>query len=183
MNGILYAMDGDGQPWHGSVPERDVLVLTSQQKDFLMNHLRLPIVILSAQQKVNIRPRRIFAFWRAALLGLQRLLRPAGKKILDRSRLTPEENVLCRELETQWRKHSARMAPGTATGPISVVMAEGRGLFPAHWLKNKNGDMLLLRRRHPLTRQSLLRVSHDRDNGEMAFASLMPGRFLTDVRP
>jgi hypothetical protein len=172
MNGILYAMDYDGQPCHGSVPEREVLALTSQQKDFLINHLRLPIVMLGTQQKTRIRPHKFFAFFRAKLLGWQRLLKPARDRILDSSRLSLEENNLCRELEMQWHRKSSL--------PLSVAMIEGRGLFSAWRLKNENMDTLLIRRRHPLTRKSLQKVSQDRNNSELAFAALMPGLFLTD---
>jgi hypothetical protein len=172
MNGILYAMDYDGQPCHGNAPGREVLVLTSQQKDFLINHLRLPIVMLGTQQKTRIRPRKFFAFCRDKLLGWQRLHKPARDRILDSSRLSLEENNLCLELEMQWRRKSSL--------PLSVAMIEGRGFFPACRFKNEYMDMLLIRRGHPLTRQSLQRISQDRNNSELAFVALMPGFFLTD---
>jgi hypothetical protein len=182
MNGVLYAMDRDNQPGHSSNPDSDMLLLTQLQKDFLINHLRLPIIILGRQQKIRIRPRKIFLFCRDRLLRLRRLVNPARARISDCNSLSPEEKILCLELEMHWRQIITRTAPAKETMPLSVVMVEGRGLVPAFWLKNAKGDMLRIRRRHPLTLRSLQSLRQDRDNSELACAALMPGYFLTDDR-
>jgi hypothetical protein len=197
-SGVLVVMDHGSQPSHGSGPERDVLpcedrpissariggrsvlLLTPRQKDFLGNHLRLPMVILNAQQKTKIRPQKILAFCRRKFLILHRLVATAKAEILDSSRLRREENDLCRELERHWRRKMAAAAPDAAAFPLSVAMVEGRGLVPASWLKNKRGDILRIRRRHPLTLRALRSMSQDHDNSELAFAALMPGYSLTD---
>ncbi len=199
-SGILYVMDHDSQPSHFSGPERDVLpcedrpissariggrsvlLLTSRQKDFLINHLRLPMVILNARQKPKIRPQKILVFCRRKFASLHRLVTPAKAEISDRSHLSREENGLCRELEMHWRRKLADPAPNAASFSLSVVMVEGRGLVPAYWLKYEWGDILRIRRRHPLTLRALRNISPDRDNSELAFAALMPGHFLTDTK-
>ena len=196
-NGILYVMDHDSQPSHFSGPERDVLpcedrpissariggrsvlLLTPRQKDFLINHLRLPMVILNAHLKTKIRPQKILTFCRRKFVSLHRLVTPSKAQISDRSQLSREENGLCRELEIHWRRKLADAAPDAASFPLSVVMVEGHGLVPAYWLKNERGDILRIRRRHPLTLRALRNISQDRDNSELAFAALMPGHFLT----
>ena len=158
---------------------RSVLLLTPRQKDFLINHLRLPMVILNAHLKTKIRPQKILTFCRRKFVSLHRLVTPSKAQISDRSQLSREENGLCRELEIHWRRKLADAAPDAASFPLSVVMVEGHGLVPAYWLKNERGDILRIRRRHPLTLRALRNISQDRDNSELAFAALMPGHFLT----
>ncbi|MEI6614117.1 MAG: hypothetical protein WCL37_04405 [Chrysiogenales bacterium] len=198
-SGNLYFMDYDSRPSHGNGQEMDVLscedrpigsariggrsvlLLTVQQKDFLFNYLRLPMVNLNAQQKTKIKPRNILIFCRDKFAGFIRWLAPAKASITDRRRLRCEENNLCRELEIHWRRQLAALAPDAAVWPISVVLAEGRGLAPAYRLKNEQGNILLLRRRHPLVLRALQSIGQDGDNSELAFAALMPGHFLTDT--
>jgi hypothetical protein len=177
-NGILYVMDHDSQPGHFSGPEEDVLLLTTRQKDFLSNHLHIPMVVLNT--RIKKRPQKILTFCRQKFLRLHRLVTPSKAEISDKSRLSREENDLCRELEMHWRLKLADAAADAASFPLSVVMVEGRGLVPAYWLKNKRGDILRIRRRHPLTLRALRTISQDRDNSELAFAALLPGHFLTD---
>jgi hypothetical protein len=160
---------------------RSVLLLTPQQKDFLSNHLQLPLVTLNAHQKIKIRPQKILAFCRRIFPGVLRMTVPSKAKILDRNRLSREENVLCLEMEMHWRRKLAATSPVATAFSLSVVMVEGRGLVPAYWLKNQQGDTLQIRRRHPLTLRALLGINQDRDNSELAFAALMPGHFLTDA--
>jgi hypothetical protein len=197
-NGILYVMDRDSQPSHFSGPEidvlssedkpissariggRSVLLLTPRQKDFLINHLRLPVVILNAHLMTKIKPRKISVLCQRKFLSLYRLAAASKVEIADASRLSREENGLCRELEMHWRRKLAHAEPGASSFPLSVVMIEGRGLVPAYWLKNEQVNILRIRRRHPLTLRALRIISQDRDNSELAFAALMPGHFLTD---
>jgi hypothetical protein len=172
-------MDRDSQPSHFSGPERDVLLLTPRQKDFLINHLNLSMVIMNAHLRKKIRPQKIFTFCRRKFLILHGLATTSKAQISDRSQLSREENGLCQELEMHWRRKLVDTAPDAASFPLSVVMVEGRGLVPAYWQKNERGDILRVRRRHPLTLRALRSISQNRDNSELAFAALMPGHFLT----
>jgi hypothetical protein len=181
-NGILYIMDYDSQPDRFSGPERDVLKLTPRQKDFLINHLNLPVTILNARLTTKIRPRKFLAFCRINLAGLHKLLTKTKAQISDRSRLSREENDLCRELEIHWRRKLADAAPAAPANSLSVVMIEGRGLVPANWLKNNRENVLQIRRRHPLTLRVLQKIKQDPDNSELAFAALMPDNFLTAAK-
>jgi hypothetical protein len=198
-NGKLHVMDRDSRQSYFSGHEREVLscedrpissariggrsvlLLTPQQKDFLSNHLQLPLVTLNAHQKIKIRPQKILAFCRRKFPGVLRMTAPSKAKILDRNRLSREENDLCLEMEMHWRRKLAATSPVATAFSLSVVMVEGRGLVPAYWLKNQQGDTLQIRRRHPLTLRALLGINQDRDNSELAFAALMPGHFLTDA--
>jgi hypothetical protein len=160
---------------------RSVLLLTPLQKDFLGNHLRLPMVRLNAQHEIIKRPQKIWAFCRRYFRSFHRLAAPTKAEILDGSRLNPDESSLCRELEIHWRRKLAATAPAAAALSLRVAMVEGSGLVPAYRLKNERSDTLLIRRRHHLTRRALQSISHDRNNSELAFAALMPGHFLTDT--
>lgn len=181
-SGNLYFIDYENNSSPGGGRERDVLLLTPGHKDFLGNHLRLPLVDLNAHLKVKAKPRQSWAILRRIIAGLGGLARPAAAEITEQSRLRGEENDLCRELEMLWRRQLETEATGKAALPVSVAMIEGRGLFPARRLQNEKRNILLVRRRHPLTLRALQKMAQDRDNCELAFAALMPGHFLTDPR-
>jgi len=158
---------------------RSVLLLTVQQKDFLLNFLALPLVNLNARMKTNNRLLKILSFCRRGFQGLLKAVFPAKVKISNRGHLSREENELCLELEIHWRRALARAAAEDAALPLSLIMIEGRGLCPASWQKNEQGHVLYLRRSHPLTLLALQSIRQDRANSELVFAALMPGHFLT----
>jgi hypothetical protein len=170
-SGRLYFSDHDSRTGSFSDREMDVLVLTARQKDFLFNHLRLPIVNLNAQREIKRRPRKLRDFYRRKIAGI-------GRSIAAfQSGIPGEESEFCRELEMHWRRKLAATSPEGAAYPLSVVMIEGRGLVPAYRLKNQAGETLLIRRRHPITLRALQKFDQDRENCELAFAALMPGYF------
>lgn len=177
--GILYVMDHGSRSSHFSGPKRDILILTPRQKDFLINHLQLPIIILSAHKNIKINPSKVLNFWRSKFFRLYGLLLPAKAHIPDQSRLSCKEIAFCLELEMHWQRKITAASPEKGASSMSVVMVEGRGLVPARWLKNKHGDILRLRRRHPLVLRAMHKTEKERDSSELAFAALMPGYFLT----
>ncbi|MBN2399495.1 MAG: hypothetical protein JXI33_04055 [Candidatus Aminicenantes bacterium] len=178
--GVVHAMDDDGQPRPTSakIDERSLLLLTMAQKDFLIRHLHLPIIMLNPQPKNQLRSHGVFTFLQNTFLNWQGSFRPIREKIPDRGRLGPQEISFCRELEMHWLRKLAGMEPDQTASPPSVLMVEGRGLLPVRLLKTKNGPMVIIRRNHPLVRRSLLLFRQDRENSELAFAALMPGHFF-----
>jgi hypothetical protein len=170
-SGSLLFSDHDSPPNRSSNRERDVLFLTARQKDFLFNHLRLPIVNVNAQREIKRRPRKLRDFCRRKIAGIGRSI------ALFQTGMPGEESEFCRELEMHWRRKLAAMSAEGAACPLSVVMIEGRGLFPAYRLKNEPGETLRIRRRHPITLRALQKFDQDRENCELAFAALMPGYF------
>ena len=91
--------------------------------------------------------------------------------------MSDEEKRLCRELEMRWRRKSSGRAGERSPSTLSVLMVEGRGLAPSRLRTTGKNNLLLVRRRHPLTRQAARCVDRDPDNGELAFAALMPSHF------
>lgn len=173
----LFAMDLDSMSaFHGKL-EMEVLLLTRQQKDFLLNHLQLPIRMLDAQQQVKISPQRMRAVGGALHRIARQLGRPFRFRITNSSHLSQGESRLCRELEIEWRRRFPQAEPGKNQ---TVAMIEGRGLAPSYWLKNERQNLLLVRRRHPLARRAVHSIAHDPQNSELAFAALLPGRSLTE---
>jgi hypothetical protein len=178
-HGPVFAADLDSRPGPFIGRDKEMLLLTRPQKDFLIHHLRLPVVSLNAPPRTKVRPAKIVAFFRAKWRTMSRLADPARSEIIDGSRMSLEESDFCRELEICLRRESTRIAPDRGTTPASVVMVAGRGLSPAFWLKNGTGRVLGIRRRHPIARRCLRAVNFDRDNCELAFTALLPGPFLT----
>ena len=175
-NGLVARDHGGLAVFPGSL-EADVLRLTPQQKDFLVNQLHLPIRFLNVQQRPNIRKQRFFGLFRSLWHGLQNHVRPTAFRITESDKLSREEIRLCRELEMEWCRQSPHACPEKS---LSVAMIEGRGMAPARWLKKAKNDMLLLRRRHPVTLRALQHIGQHPHNVELAFAALKPGRFLTE---
>ena len=173
----LVACDHGGLTAFSASPEADALRLTPQQKDFLINQLHLPIRFLNVQQLPNVRPQRFLKGFRFLWHGLQKHVRPTRFRIKESDNLSREEIRFCRELEMEWRRQSPQAGPEKH---LSVAMIEGRGLAPARWLKKAENDTLWVRRRHPVTLRAIQHIGQYPCNGELAFAALKPGRFLTE---
>ncbi|MCX6556093.1 MAG: hypothetical protein NTW95_01450 [Candidatus Aminicenantes bacterium] len=180
--GALSFTDNDSRAGRFSVPGKNILLLSARQKDFLINHLGLPLVPLNANAATKAKPHRKWGVCRRALAGIQKRFAPAVARIINASRLSEEENVLCRELEKLWQQKMAATTPAAPAITLSVGMVGGRGLAAAFRLKNRFGETLLIKRRHPLTRLALQKITLDRDNRELAFIALMPVHPLTDSR-
>ncbi|HSQ34700.1 MAG TPA: hypothetical protein VLQ89_01795, partial [Candidatus Binatia bacterium] len=175
-NHELYAQDTDDLPAFFSDREKEVLRLTRTQKDFLVNFLHLPIILLDSRQELKARPQRIRATWHAVVRLARKRMRPAKFRIIAENCLSHEENRLCRELEIEWQRRSSR---AMTKKPMAVAMIAGRGMVPARRLIGDANELLLVRRRHPLTLCALQRIGHDPRNIELAFSALMPDRLLT----
>jgi hypothetical protein len=175
--GALAAMDVNGR--YGRLPVREgkILLLSAVEKDFLIDHLRLPVTFLNEPQQNRDRPRRLRALVRAAIGRLFERIFPATP--VESVRLSRAEMDLCLLMEAQWRLERARGNSGAAPAALSVRLVEGRGWAPARGIKNGPCEILQLRRSHPLTRRALLRVAQDAMNVELALAAIMPGHFLT----
>ena len=77
----LYAVDrGDSCRPLSAAGKGTCCCLTAQQKDFLINHLGLPIIVLNAQQKLKFRPQRIRVLFRSANRGWQKIAGRAGAR-------------------------------------------------------------------------------------------------------
>jgi len=174
---ILYALPVGSDPDRFLDRHHEALLLTPLQKDFLLNHLGLPLVTpaasMSRQGKFSS---MLYSASRTIGRLLARLPRAAVKKVAAGS-ASSEERLLCQEMENFWSRaqRHGRPSPGT----VSVVMAEGRGLAPALWMDEAQGHVLLLRRRHPLVVMAARSVARDRANVELAFAALAPEHSLT----
>jgi hypothetical protein len=172
----LYALPVEAEPNSRLGPHQEALLLTPLQRDFLLNHLRLP---LAEPPPAANRPGRLAALCSrlARQVGLMtaRLPRPLLRVIPD-SALTDDERSLCRGLEAHWLA-----LPGCNPRPgLSVAMAAGgRLVAPAILRGGPAGYALLLRRRHPLVVQATRRVAGDVANAELAFIALASGELLT----
>jgi hypothetical protein len=181
-NGVLPFMDSDERTGRFSVPGNEVLLLSARQKDFLINHLGLPLVRLNANAAAKAKPHGKRGFCRHALDGFRKCFAPARTRMINAGDLSDEENALCRELEKLWRQKMTAAATGAAAISVTVGMVDGRGVAAAFRLKNRFGETLLIKRRHPLTRLALQKINLDPNNRELAFTALMPGQPLTDSR-
>jgi hypothetical protein len=176
--GPLYALPHGGDPGRFLGSHQEALLLTPAQRDFLLNHMGLPLVIPPATMG---RPG-----WLALLISRIQgsTARWAGRlprrrfKALDAACLDDLEARLCREMELYGR--SLRHHPPLLS--LAVAMTAGRGLAPSAWRQGAGGGMLFLRRRHPLVRAAARSVARDRANVELAFMALAPGIFLTAGR-
>jgi hypothetical protein len=176
-HGALPAMDMNGRFNRFSGRDGKILLLSAAQKDFLIDHLRLPVTFLNEPRRSPEKSLKLLAFFRESFgRFLERLFPPVP---VESSRVSMEEMELCRRLEAQWRLERARNDPGAPLAALAVRLVEGRGWAPARGLKTGNGEILQLRRRHPLTRRALRRVNQDAMNAELALAAVMPAHFLT----
>ena len=176
---ILYALPFGSDPDRFVGRHHEALLLTPLQKDFLLNHLGLPLVTPAASMtREGNFSRMLMSARRKIRRLLARLPRPAAKRVAAGS-ASGEERLLCREMEDLWSRLQRHGRPSPVTIPISVVMAEGRGLAPALWMDPAQDHVLLLRRRHPLVVMAVRSVARDRANVELAFAALAPEHPLT----
>jgi hypothetical protein len=174
-NEILYALPHDSDPGHVLGRHAQALLLTPLQKDFLLNHLHLPLVTPAAAMETDGKLEGMFSSCSRKIIRLTAALPHPRVKILSAEQLDGEEIFLCRELENHWQRQQLRQAPGRP--PLTVAMIGGRGLAPAFWLHAGRGGVLHIRRRHPLIRQALHCIRRDPDNIELVFAALVPDIF------
>jgi hypothetical protein len=178
-NETLYALPLESDPGQILGRHAQALLLSPLQKDFLINHLRLPLVTPAAQMETVGKSRGIFAscLRKIFLLAAARL-RPRAAVLTD-DQMENEEKELCRKLENHWQRQQQRDAPGRPPLPLTVAMVGGRGLAPSFYLPAGQGFILHIRRRHPLTRQALHCSRSDPANIELIFAALAADLFLT----
>jgi hypothetical protein len=153
------------------------LLLTPLQKDFLLNHLHLPLVAPAVHMETVGKLKGRFSFYLRKMIRLAAALPQRLVKILPPDQMDSEEQYLCRELMNHWQHRQLGDTPGRPSIPLTVVMLGGRGLAPAFWLPAGQGRVLHIRRRHPLIRQALCCVRRDPANSELIFAALAPDIF------
>jgi hypothetical protein len=178
---ILYALPLDSDPDLYVDRHQEALRLTPLQKDFLLNHLGLRLVIPTAPMGTQGKMARLFF---SALRKITRITDRLPRRRIQvpaAGETSAEEKLLCREMESCWLRLHGRgraAAPGLS---LTVVMAAGRGLYPAVWRHAAGENLLHLRRRHPLVLLAARSLIRDRANSELAFAALAPRHFLTGV--
>ncbi len=176
----MYALPLDSDPDLYLDRHQEALRLSPLQKDFLLNHLGLPLVIPAASMggQSQVR-RRLYSILRKMARAADRLPR-RRIRILAAEESQRRGNLIVpgtgRLLAARRHGRGRVAAPPP---PLSVVMAAGRGFYPAVWRHGAGSDILLVRRRHPLTILAARAVARDRANAELAFAALAPRRFLT----
>jgi hypothetical protein len=176
---ILYALPVGSDPDRFLGRHHEALLLTPLQKDFLLNHLGLPLVTPAASMTRQGKfSRMFFSARRKTSRLLARLPRPAVRRAAAGS-ASGEEKLLCREMENFWARSQRHVRPSPESISLSVIMADGRGLAPAVWVDEGRNHMLLLRRRHPLVVMAARSVARDHANAELAFAALAPEHSLT----
>ncbi|MBN2346462.1 MAG: hypothetical protein JXO51_08720, partial [Candidatus Aminicenantes bacterium] len=174
----VYALPLDRDPARMLGRHQAALLLTAAQRDFLLNHLGLPLLEPApprGERKLAevLRERvRMAGEWIAVRLP------PRRRRLLAEERLSEDERRLCRGLEREW----PHFLPAAAQPLPRVVMSPGRGLLAAHWHEGSDETLLILRRRHPLVRAAVRGVAAERGNVELALAALAPGRLLTGPR-
>lgn len=171
---ILYALPHDNDPGLVLSRHAQALLLTPLQKDFLLNHMHMPLVTPAPAMGTAGKLNRLFSCCWRTMMRLTAALPHRGVRVLAADQIEVEENCLCRELESHWRRQQFRQAPGGPPWPLTVVMVGGRGLAPAFWLQTGHGGVLHLRRKHPLIRQALHCLRRNPDNSELVFAALAP---------
>jgi len=176
-NETLYALPHDSDPGHLLGRHAQALLLTPLQKDFLLNHLHMPLVTPAAPMETDGKLKGIFSFCSRKMIRLTAALPHRRVKILAADQMDGEEKYLCRELESHWQRQQLHHAPGRPVIPLTVFMVGGRGLVPAFWLHAGQGGVLHIKRRHPLIRQALHCIRRDPANIELVFAALAPDIF------
>jgi hypothetical protein len=172
----LYALPVEAEPGSRLGPHQEALLLTPLQRDFLLNHLRLPLAEPppAAGRAGGLAALGARMSRRLAMMAA-RLPRPRLRAVPDPA-LHDDERSLCRALEAHWLAH----AGGGPRRGLAVAMAAGRGLVsPVVLRRGPAGYTLLLRRRHPLVVCAARRVAGDNANAELAFAALAPDELLT----
>ncbi|MBE0664735.1 MAG: hypothetical protein IH584_02865 [Candidatus Aminicenantes bacterium] len=176
-NETLYALPLGSDPSLVLSRHEQALLLTPLQKDFLLNHLHLPLVEPAVHMETVGKLNGRFSFYLRKMIRLAAALPQRLVKILPPDQMDNEEKYLCRELMNHWQHRQLGDTPGRPSIPLTVVMVGGRGLAPAFWLHAGQGRVLHIRRRHPLIRQALCCVRRDPANSELIFAALAPDIF------
>lgn len=171
--GPLTALPAGDDPARFPGPFHDALLLTPRQIDFLANDAGVPLSVPPAAADGGGLAARLAAFLRRA--GLRLLARLPRRRLREAPGLRPDEERLCREMESQLREH----APFPLRPGVRVAMTPGRGLFPSSWRAGAERSVLWLRREHPLVRAAARRVGRDRANAELAWMALAPRPLLT----
>jgi hypothetical protein len=175
----LYALPLDSDPDPVLDPHQEALRLTPLQKDFLLNHLGLPLVIPAAPMGTQGKMARWFSFVSRKISRVTDRLPRRRIQVLAAEETSAEEKLLCRELEGFWlRLHGHGQAPASLLS-LTVVMCAGRGFHPAVWRQAPDKNTLHIRRRHPLSILAARAIARDRANAELAFVALAPRQFLT----
>jgi hypothetical protein len=173
---ILYALPHDSDPGHFLGHHAQALLLTALQKDFLLNHVRVPLITPAAPMETDGRLIGFFSAWPRKLLRLLATRPRHWAKILPADQMNPEDDHLCRELESHWQRQQLHLAQGRPPLPLTVAMIGGRGLAPAFW-QNAGQGILYIRRSHPLVRQAQHCLRRDPANIELVFVTLVPDIF------
>jgi hypothetical protein len=176
---VLYALPLASDPDLFLDPHQEALRLTPLQKDFLINHLGLPLVIPAAPMGTQGKIARGFAFVSRKVSRFMERLPRRRIRVLAAEETSAAERSLCRALEDFWlHRHGRGQAPASSLS-LTVVMSAGRGLHPAVWRRAAGLNTLHIRRRHPLAVMAARAIARDRANAELAFAALAPRQFLT----
>jgi hypothetical protein len=178
---ILYALPLASDPDLFVDRHQEALRLSPLQKDFLLNHLGLPLVIPAAPMGTQGKMARWFAFISRKIARISERLPRRRIRVPAAGETSAAENSLCRELESFWQHRHGRGQAEAPRPPLAVVMAAGRGFNPAVWRHDAGKDIVYIRRRHPLSVRAARSVARDRANAELAFAALAPRPFLTGV--
>jgi hypothetical protein len=171
----LYVLPVDGDPGPRIGRHQEALLLSPRQRDFLLNHLRLPLVEPEAAMGWKGPLARLFTGLSRRAAGLIARLPRFTPKALAWAEVSEDEKRLCRGLERQWQELHHEAPPPR----LAVAMAAGRRLLPAVVRRSPQGSVLYLRRRHPLVLLAVRCVAGDSANAELAFAALAPVRLLT----
>lgn len=174
----LYVLPANGDPEVRIGRHQEALLLSPLQRDFLLNHLHLPLVEITAEMGSQGRLARLFSrLLRRTAMLVSRLPRLPLRSLVDAD-LSDGERQLCRVLEKHWRE----LNRGARRPPLAVAVAAGRGMAPAVLCRGAQERVLYLRRRHPLVILAASRVTNDQANAELAFAALAPLELLTTGR-
>lgn len=178
---ILYALPLTSDPDLFIDRHQEALRLSPLQKDFLLNHLGMPLAIPAAPMGTQGKMARWFSFISRKIARISEHLPRRRIRVLAAAETGAAEKSLCRELEGFWQHRCARGQAAAPPLPLSVVMAAGRGFYPAVWRHAAGKDILYIRRRHPLAVRAARSIARDRANAELAFAALAPRQFLTGI--
>ena len=176
---VLFALPLAGDPDLYLDRHQEALRLSPLQKDFLLNHLGLPLVIPAAPMGTRGRLRLRFSALAKKIARLADRLPRRAIRSLAAEETSAMEQTLCRELAAAWLRRQGRGPGAGRQAGLKVVMAEGRGLSAAAWRHAAGMNVLHIRRRHPLAILAARSVDRDPANAELAFAALAPRRFLT----
>jgi hypothetical protein len=176
---ILYALPLDGDPDLFLDRHQEALRLSPLQKDFLLNHLGLPLVIPAAPMGTRSKIARCFSFVSRKITRITDRLPRRRIRALAAEEISAAERSLCRELSGFWLRWHNPAQTAASQISLTVAMAAGRGFYPAAWRHEAGKDVLYIRRGHPLAVLAARSIARDRANAELAFAALEPRRFLT----